>query len=413
MSRSANAGDRTIIHLCIFTGAYWCALLIALLLWGHITQGEPYYWPLHTKPSFVSHLATFDGYFYLDISERGYRAGERVCAFYPLWPSLIRGVARLLRADSLVVALALANLLGLLGWSLFYCTVKDRYGSRVASWAVWSLALYPGAIFYHFAYSESLFLLLLMGVWRGIERRSYGLAAASAFLLPLTRPVGVFCVIPVILSCFAKFNLRGIHLRFVPSTGSQCAGSNSEDKSDGHTDETRFCVPFFQQPHWGRYACLLIAIPAGWSCYFLIMSIATNNPLEGFAAQRFWGVNSTGNIFDLHKFCVALFHPTAWHAYSGSMLDRLMFIIVALSVAELWRRDKSLIGWVIALALLPALSATFTSFTRYSSVAFPVFVAVAFHLAEARWLARFAVLLTAGSVHAVLLWRYVHSLWAG
>jgi hypothetical protein len=93
--------------------------------------------------------------------------------------------------------MALANLFSLIGWVLFYEVARRRFGPETALWATVFLVLFPGALFYQFVYTEGLFFLLVMLVWMGLERERYGWVCVGAFLLPLTRAIGLFCLLPI------------------------------------------------------------------------------------------------------------------------------------------------------------------------------------------------------------------------
>lgn len=150
------------------------------------------------RGSVERHYATWDAEHYLYLAEFGYDKDVRSCAFFPLWPLAIRGGAILTGGSYVVAGVVLANLFSVAGGCLFYRILWRRYGSEVAWWGLCFLMLFPGSAFYQFIYSESLFFLLAMVLWRGMEGRRYGAAVLAAFLLPLARGVGVFCVVPII-----------------------------------------------------------------------------------------------------------------------------------------------------------------------------------------------------------------------
>lgn len=163
-----------------------------------------------------------------------------------------------------------------------------------------------------------------------------------------------------------------------------------------------------------RIWCLLLAPIAGWGCYLVLMWRWTGNPFEGFEAQQYWGVNSISNLWNVPKFVIGLFTPTAWHAYNGSLLDRCVFILLVYCLALLWRQDRELFLWAWVLGIVPAMSGTCVSLMRYGSVAFPMFVALGLFLSrpERRWL-RILTFALFGILHVVLLWRFVSFRWAG
>jgi hypothetical protein len=142
-----------------------------------------------------------------------------------------------------------------------------------------------------------------------------------------------------------------------------------------------------------------------WAC--------TGNPFEGFEAQRFWGVHSLGNLLNIPKFVCGWCNPNDWHGFSGSLLDRAIFVVMMCCVPVLWRLSKPLVLWAYILGVVPAMSGAFTCYTRYASVAFPFFLALGVLLAppDRRWL-RYGVLGAFVVIHVALVWRYVNFQWA-
>jgi hypothetical protein len=217
-----------------------------------------------------------------------------------------------------------------------------------------------------------------MLVWSGLERCSWRLALLPAFLLPLTRAVGFFAALPILLRCLSR-----------PGT------------ADGKL-------------RWGRCVVLAAAPLLGLGTYFLLMWRWTGNAFEGMEAQKYWGAHSISHLWNIPIFVIGLFTPTNWHSFSGSMLDRSMFMILLCSLPVVWRLGKDMLAWVYVLGILPAMSGTFVSFTRFESTAFPVFIALAVFFRELKTRWAFALVMALFSVlHLVLLWRFVNYQWAG
>jgi len=158
----------------------------------------------------------------------------------------------------------------------------------------------------------------------------------------------------------------------------------------------------------------LAAPLAGWSAYLALMAWWTGSPFEGLQAQKYWGVHSAWNLVNLPKFAMGLASPTAWHAFTGSLLDRCVFVLVLCLLPVIWRLGKDMAAWTVMLAWLPAMSGTFTSFTRFASCAFPLFIGLGVLLSRPeRRAARYSLLGVFAILHAILVWRYVNCRWAG
>jgi hypothetical protein len=144
------------------------------------------------------------------------------------------------------------------------------------------------------------------------------------------------------------------------------------------------------------------------------MSEWTGNPFEGFEAQKHWGVQSMGNLINLPKFIIGFFNPTTWHQFIGSVLDRCVFIFVLWWLPLIWRLDKVWFAWAVVLGVVPAISGTFCSYTRFASMVFPLFIAMAVFLGQPeRKLPRLLALTVFAALHVILLWRFVTYRWAG
>ncbi len=138
-------------------------------------------------------------------------------------------------------------------------------------------------------------------------------------------------------------------------------------------------------------------------------------PLRGLKLRRHLvGVQSIHHLFQPGRFVTLLFSPTNWHGYTGSLLDRCVFILLIGCLPFIWRLEKSWCIWAFFLGVVPAVSGGFTSFTRFASVVFPLFVALGVYLSKPgmfwwRWL----VLTTFVTLHLLLVWRFVNFRWAG
>ena len=435
--------QRVVVYLVAFKVLYILTLTYALGTWGNLDFGQYWQverrWPSGGDPTFSSHFGTWDAAHYLYLSTAGYAKDVRSCAFYPLWPLLVRWTAHLAGGSHLIAGLVLSNLFSLAAWVLFYERVRRRWGTSVASWAQGFLIVFPGSLFFQFLYSESLFFLLVMMLWWGLEERRWGLAWVAALLLPLTRAVGVFAVLPIGWQAlqvappgwfiwlkawgarqWGKLGVRSHELevrsqerkRRLGSAGAspyRGTGGSTESRPTGTGVQRRWRMEDLRKP-WA----LLAAPVIGWGCYLTLMWHWTGNPFEGFAAQKHWGVHSVWNLVNVPKFIMGIFQATEGHEFIGSLLDRCVGIGLICCLPLAWRLDKGLLIWMYWLGILPAMSGTFTSLTRYVSCVFPMFIALAAWVRrpELHWL-RWELLIAGAVLHIILVWRFVNFRWAG
>jgi hypothetical protein len=385
---------------------------LALLLWPErnvedIFHSKSQVWTKDGYLAFESHFVSWDAEHYLFLSENGYKAGFGQCAFYPLYPLMIRGLTFVTRVNDVVVGMALSNFLSVLGFVLFSQMVARRFGKETASLALTLLLVFPGSLFFQFVYTESLFFLLLMLFWYGLERGQSPWIATAGFLLPLTRLVGVFCAFPLAWHVFFSTPPRWW---------------TNLTKRPGLTGTlTRLIAPrkgecLFVLVNCGVWKRVLLVLTPliGWGIYFILMWKWTGNPFEGFAAQKQFGAESVRNLFDPGGFLMKLMIPNQWHEYSGSILDRCMFIMLIYCFPLFWKLDRSWCVWAFFLGVVPAVSGGFTSYTRFLSVVFPFFIALAILLEQpGRRYVKWITLVVFAILHIVLAWRFLNYRWAG
>ena len=392
-----------LLYKIIYLGSVCVALLFSETLQDSEFPTSQRHSPSAPMKSLLKHFAATDGRCYLDLSEKGYKKGLRECAFFPLYPMLIRYVANITRGNDVIVAMGLANLCSLIGFLLFFCQVCRCCGESIAALALVLLLAFPGSLFFQFVYSESLFFLLLMLLWLALDNEVPTLAFGSAFFLPLARPVGIFCVFPILFYVILK---RAYHERREQRASSTvCVPLCSRE-----TDKP------MAKPRWKeRWFDGLLAAPfLGLTFYFSLMWHWTGNAFEGIEAQKQFGVQSIHNLFDPARFITQLFTPTEWHGFRGSLLDRCAFILLLYCLPTIWRLNRSLFAWAILLGIVPAVSGGFTSYTRFESVVFPLFIALAVLLHRPRL--RLLCYVTACVffvLHLILVWQFLNCRWAG
>ncbi len=113
-------------------------------------------------------LARWDTFWYLDIATRGYHWNgnpleQQNVVFFPLFPLLMRGGGVDHRRTSVARrAVRVARRLSARRCRYFWRWTADRLGPDAATGAVWLLSAFPLAVFFSAAYTESLYLLLVV-----------------------------------------------------------------------------------------------------------------------------------------------------------------------------------------------------------------------------------------------------------
>jgi len=424
-------------------------------------------WPPGETPTLATRFATWDSAHYLKLSQEGYKAGSHSCAFYPLWPLVIRATTALTGGWPVLTSLLLANALSLVGLWLFYRLVGRHCGAAVSRHSLILMLAFPAAFFFSFPYTESLYLVILMLLFWGLELDRWAWTAVAGFLLPLARPVGVFIVLT--LACYLyERGRRAAAERIVMGGGgdSPVLVGDPPSETAEHTLTTRSSalartavpVPSGGSPDgtggppvlpragdwlWGwlstnraslrdwkgrlafaatgllgtiaqRHALLLLCPLLGCATYFGTMYAWTGNAFEGFEAQKAYPYSpSIKNMFDFPAFWSAFINVRSVDGMMDSALDRGFFLLFLALLPAVWKLNRTWFWYTLPTGLVPALTSYFMSYRRYVMVLFPLFVVMAQRLAKGpRWIFWYYVILMA-ALQAWAVTRFVNFNWAG
>jgi hypothetical protein len=157
--------------------------------------------PKQLGTGFVAALCNWDGVWYSEIANDGYRYSpdehSRV-AFFPAFPLLARGVSRLTGVSIQASLLLVSQVSLLLGMLVFGKYLEARPDSSPFH-SLFVCALWPAGLFLRVAYAESLFLMITALVLYGIQCRwNWVLLALLVSAGTATRTVGVALLLPVI-----------------------------------------------------------------------------------------------------------------------------------------------------------------------------------------------------------------------
>src|SRR5438552_3436994 len=129
---------------------------------------------------------------------------------------LIRACSHFTGHNHLIAGLLLANLLSIAATALFHRFVTLYHGLQTANLATILLLAFPGALFFSFIYTESLFFLLIVLFFWFLFKENFLAAAVVGFFLPLTKAIGIFCLLPAL--AYLVFNKKP-HDAPLPSDG--------------------------------------------------------------------------------------------------------------------------------------------------------------------------------------------------
>lgn len=142
---------------------------------------------------------TWDTVWYLKIARDGYIPGQPTTAFQPLYPLLTRGAGFLLGGNLLLGALLVSNLAAMIALILLYELAKsEKRLNPNPRQTVLAFLLFPSAFFIFAAYTESVFLMLVLAAWSCAQHKKWLAAGMLGALATLCRLQGAL-LSPVLL----------------------------------------------------------------------------------------------------------------------------------------------------------------------------------------------------------------------
>jgi len=331
-------------------GVILLKMTLYLVAWGRsATLPAEYYQGSRPQVDFsgihpsLRSLVSYDASWYLELVVHGYSPGRESSAFYPAWPLLLKGLGCDQGRWSPLVATGCSALLWAAGVGILFRWCSASFSRETAWSVVLANLLLPSSMTFWIGFTESLFFFLYACLLAFSAATRPWLAWGSAFVLSLTRPVGIFLLILPAID-----GLLGVRRRF--SVG---------------------CV---------------LAFLAGWMVYFGVMWACLGHPLAGWEAQKLH-VNqpSLRYVADLPKFLGSFVHVTSLHDPTGSFVDRLMFVGAFWGVVRLWRWKPAWCLATLAMLLIPAMTNQFLSFSRFTVVAIPLLFPIGELLLKTPW----------------------------
>ena len=343
---------------------------LAVFMFGYREGGAP--WKI-AENEFVNLQARWDTGWYLGVAIEGYAgdparpADQQNIVFFPAYPILTRAAGRLLGGASTAYLLGGTLVsLGAFFWALAYLFrfARDTLGDAdQAEAAMWMLAAYPFAIFFSAVYSESLYLLGVVGAFYHFRRREFVRAGLWGLLAGLDRAPGCFLSVSLGFMAIAPW---------LPSWlvgGPRATDTVAARLVSGPARSVRALAT----------AIASAAMPGvGMLLFSAFVWRLTGHPLAWEEGHAAWGRTYSG-------LGVLVSQRADWlwrgglYAYtsgqSGDFVNALGAIFVLATVWPVARRLGTAYAVFILINILPPLAAGgFMSAGRFSSVLFPSFV---------------------------------------
>jgi hypothetical protein len=331
---------------------------------------------LQSPNPFWDRFARYDSGWYHDIAANGYafvEGGRSNLAFFPLYPTLMGAGGRLLggaQEDFYFAGIVISWLAFVLAMPLLYRLASLDLPRDSAIRATTFAAVFPSAYFFGVVYSESLFLLTLVGAVLALRTQRWGWAIVAGAAMTATRVNGVM---------------------FVPALAWiawQSAPSTVKDRA------------------WAAIAVAGSAIGIG--AYSIYNYRLSGNFFEWYDAIVRWGYHPGGNpVGGLYAIGVALVNRPMQFLSTERMApyDTLNAVVATFAlclVPMVWKRFGFGYALVIVLGLaLPLSSGQYEGLGRYCAVLFPIPIWLGSLRGEARltWLvACFVLFYTLGLV---------------
>ena len=155
--------------------------------------------PFNSVPldKLLAPVGRWDAVWYIQIAQHGYYSPAST-NFFPLYPLLIALGDRLIDQPLIVGGLISLGCMTA-GLALLYRLALLDLDEPAARLTVVLVSLYPMSLFLSAAYTESLFLLLAVGMFYAARRERWALAGLCGGLAAATRSDGVALVIPLAL----------------------------------------------------------------------------------------------------------------------------------------------------------------------------------------------------------------------
>jgi len=362
---STPSNERTVLAVGIASRVFVLAVAVASnLIFGVSARcaqgcGSP-------QIPFFNLFSRWDAEYYADIAANGYVS---VIAprweFFPLYPIMMRIFGRLLSSISplelhlavYVAGFAISNVAFLASVNLFYrLSARTTGNMKTALQSAILLSIYPAGVFLSAVYSESLFLLLMVGsllCWLKGKRIRSGVLG---FLAVLTRPVGVLLTVPYVCDSLTDSSIR---------------------KS-------------------ARAYLSIAIVTAGYLSFMAYSQLMTGTPFANFAAERlYWGVTLNGSEIWMAAHKVIIEHPFIIPYFFLGIGGVCTSLLTAQTKAE------RTIGLFSVCLLLSYLVTPIISFPRYTVTLLPMYWALS-RLCVQPWIRNliyvtFLVLLTIGT----------------
>lgn len=284
----------------------------------------------------------WDAVHYLDIATRGYYGTDM--AFFPLYPTLIHFVGRLV-GNELIAGLLISNVAFFFGLLFFYKLVEHEFGRGVAARAIFYVSIFPTAVFFSAVYTESLFFALTVASFYYFRESRWLTAGVLGGLAALTRVEGVLLAVPYAMEALSAGSWRGI--------------------ADGSRRFARVVVGF-------------LLIPLGLGIYMGVLWILRGDPLYFSHVQVHWNRHLAPPWASVARSVQMIVHAHGAQAAAAQAIELgFTVLMIAVLIGAIRSLRPSLWVYMALSIVIPMSTSSLMSMPRFALVLFPMFVVLA------------------------------------
>lgn len=342
----------------------------------------PYYefiLPASNLPRWLYSWGNFDGVHYLTIIDQGYLGAGLIQAFFPLYPLLGLGLSSII--GSPLVSLMLINLLGLVGLYCVWPKFATSFGltEQEADWAWLSLLFFPTGFFLAAAYTESLFLFLIVGCFWLARTKRWGWAVALASAATATRIIGVFILPALLIEAWIQFKEADSAKKKQLKALLKQVSDRKFKKLSASLIGLVQSIPTFIKQKAGLLALVTCSI-SGLALYMAFLYWHFQDPLYFYRVQAEFGAGRQESLILFPQVIwrylkiLATYQAFDWRYFAYIQELGLALISLTILIYSFFKLRTSLVFFGLAAWLLPTLTGTFSSMPRYVLVCLPVFL---------------------------------------
>ncbi len=313
-------------------------------------------------PRWLYSWANFDGVHYLTIIKNGYHGAAFIQAFFPGYP-ILAFIFNVFINNNLLASLFVSNISFVIFLFFWFQFLRQNFSAKIAQYGLLILLLFPTSFFFGATYTESLFLLLVIGTFWSVQQKRYWFTAVLVALASTTRVTGILLLPAVVFEIIFSDTKWSLSLKKIQTNIQEKLGK------------------------WQKYIKQIgiVSLGAvGLLAYMYYLYREFGDPLYFFHVQSEFGggvrqetlVSYPQVIF---RYIKILLTARPFDLKYFAYVQELVVGIIGL-IAILYSTKKVRVSYVVFSVLaffLPTLTGTFSSMPRYILVCFPIFILLA------------------------------------